>query len=74
MTKSRRMTLRCALFRDFMQRVIILSKHEVGTVHINARKISVGRPEGQTSWERRSRWKNWIKMDIRRNGEDDMRF
>ena len=57
-----------------MQRVIILSKHEVGTVHINARKISVGRPEGQTSWERRSRWKNWIKMDIRRNGEDDMRF
>jgi len=49
------MTLRCALFWDF---VIILAKHEVGTVHINARKISVGRPEGQTSWEMRSRWKN----------------
>jgi len=55
------MTLRCALFWDFMQCMIILPEHEVGTVHINARKISFGRPKGQTSWERRSRWKKLLK-------------
>jgi hypothetical protein len=66
---------RYALFWNFMQRTIILPKHEVGTVQTNARKISVGRPEGQTSWERRCRWKKKeIKMDISGTGREDMPF
>jgi len=51
------MALRWVLFWDFTQRMIILPEREVGTAHRNARKILVGRPEGQTSGERTGRWK-----------------
>jgi hypothetical protein len=68
------MILRYALFWDFMQRMMILPKHEAGTVQINARKISVGRHVGQTSWDRRCSWKKEIKMDISGTWREDMQF
>jgi len=45
------MTLRCALFWDFMQCMIILPEHEVGTVQKMHAKYQVidlkGRPHGR---------------------------